>query len=365
MSGTLTTTTPGHQLAQLTPGDLAQAGKSLIRDRARQLGPATGKGPDDLAIGEAYLEAMAENTRRAYRARWAAFCDWCAVEGFPMAFPAHAITPDALVVYIEALARDGVKVNTIKGHVSAIARFHTQLDIPSPASAKRVQEAVKAVQLQAIADGTSDAVQAVPMRYAPSLWPTIKSLGAGPLDLRDGALLWLAYDTGARGDELRRIRLADLQRTGEKVTATVHSTKTRTTRPVSLRPRTVEAVKAWASAVGMSPRAPLFCPLSPKSVEEGKAITTRDIARIFADRGRPYLPPAVDQDIRQEARDFTAHSVRVGLAQDLRAAGYSSGDIAQAMGWQSDAMPNLYTRHLAAHESAAARLAQDQDRAET
>jgi hypothetical protein len=76
-------------------------------------------------------------------------------------------------------------------------------------------------------------------------------------------------------------------------------------------------------------------------------IGTRDVSEIF----------------RRRCGDrFSAHSTRVGAAQDAKAAGASTGAIPQAGGWKSERMVSRYTEKLAARESAAAMLAQVQGR---
>lgn len=53
---------------------------------------------------------------------------------------------------------------------------------------------------------------------------------------------------------------------------------------------------------------------------------------------------------------------RAGAAVDQRAAGLTTGEIAQAGGWKGEAMPARYTAHLSVNESAAAKLARLQGR---
>lgn len=65
---------------------------------------------------------------------------------------------------------------------------------------------------------------------------------------------------------------------------------------------------------------------------------------------------------RRGGTRFSAHSTRLGAAQDAKAAGASTGAIQQAGGWKSERMVGRYTEKLAAKESAAAMLAMLQGR---
>ena len=55
-------------------------------------------------------------------------------------------------------------------------------------------------------------------------------------------------------------------------------------------------------------------------------------------------------------RGLTAHSTRVGLTQDLFAAGEELGGIMHALRWRTPAQPARYAKALAAGANAAARL---------
>ena len=72
-------------------------------------------------------------------------------------------------------------------------------------------------------------------------------------------------------------------------------------------------------------------------------------------------PHQINRRIRDACRcaglgdGFSAHSPRVGMAQDLMASGCELPGLMQAGRWDSPAMPVRYTRFLAAARGAVAR----------
>ena len=168
-------------------------------------------------------------------------------------------------------------------------------------------------------------------------------------DLRDAALLSLAYDGMFRASELVALNVRDVQPQGQDATARLGRSKTDQEGKGSIRfvaRDTYARVRAWVEAEGLEDAAPLFYPLS--NVAKGERLTPRDVGRIFK---------------RRVGEDFSAHSTRVGAAVEQREAGITTGQIAQAGGWKSDAMPARYTRRVDAMSSGAAILARRQGRA--
>ena len=360
--------------AELTPhagrdilSDAARHGRAVVRDRARRLGMPTGKTADDLAVALAHADTTPAATLRAYRAGQAAFADWCTAQGVPYAFPSHAVTPEALAAFVHDMRGDPVrdrqtgepipdtsdptgfrtrKPATVKLYVAGVVAMHRALDLPSPADAQVVRDAMSSLRR---AKGTAQR-QASPMRWA-QVAPALDALGSAPIELRDAALIAVAYDTGARASELVAFDIGDVVQTPEGGSARIRRGKADQegqghTR--HLASDTLNRIKAWLAVAPHAREgreAPLFIPLSNRAT--GDRLTRRDVARIFQ---------------RRVGGRFSAHSARVGVANDMRAAGETTGAIAQALGWKSEAMPHRYTEHLGAQDSAAARLARAQGR---
>ncbi len=89
----------------------------------------------------------------------------------------------------------------------------------------------------------------------------------------------------------------------------------------------------------------------------GGALDAGEVARVFKGMAAAAGVPA-DQVAR-----ISAHSSRIGAAQDMAASGrIELPAIMQAGGWKSPQMVALYTRKQAARQSGAAKLAELQNR---
>jgi len=92
--------------------------------------------------------------------------------------------------------------------------------------------------------------------------------------------------------------------------------------------------------------------LSPQAVQNLQAI--RPPGARAADRVFGLGGAQINRRIQAAAQaaglrtGFSGHSARVGMAQDLAAAGATLAELMQAGRWQSSSMPALYTRSQAA-----------------
>lgn len=339
---------PSTEIVETGAGvpDLVQRGRDVLSQRALQLGPETGKGQDDLAAASVFGDAYSPRTLKAYQLGQRTFSDWCSGRHIPYTFPAHAVTPEALALFVSDLSERGLSPATVANYVAGVAAMHRALDLPSPADSATVRGALKAMRRTKGVDQE----QATAIRRK-DIDAALSQLGDGLIDLRDAALIALAYDTGARADNLVSFNVGDLTESDGAASIRLGKSKTDQEgkgRTVPVLPDTMERLRAWIEANGLDregPDAPLFCPLSHRG--KGNRLTRRDVARIFSKRIRP---------------DASGHSIRIGAAQDMRAAGFKNSDIAHAFGWKGDAMPARYTAHLDAQDSATVKLAAMQGR---
>ena len=86
---------------------------------------------------------------------------------------------------------------------------------------------------------------------------------------------------------------------------------------------------------------------------QGVNLIYRAMARRAADLG---LVDLFGAELDAAVAALSTHSLRVGLAQDLFAAGEDVGPIAQALRWQSTTTALRYARKLAPKVNAAARV---------
>lgn len=285
----------------------------------------------------------ARNTDKTYEVGRQAFERWCQERGEPAPFP---VPPRLLADFVDDLGQSR-KPATVQTYIAAINAAHQLLDLQPPGSAMVVRLAMKRLR-RAFAENGGEQKQAEPMRQAHIAEATAR-MGDSPADLRDAALLSLAFDGMFRASELVALNVRDVRPQGQDATARLGQSKTDQEGRGSVRfvaRDTYARVRAWVEAEGLKPEDPLFPPLS--NAAKGARLTPRDVARIFK---------------RRVGEPFSAHSTRVGAAIDQRAAGVPTGMIAQAGGWKGDAMPARYTRHLDAQESGAAILARRQGRA--
>ena len=283
--------------------------------------------------------AFSANTVRAIRSDTALFSAWCAERGLS-ALPAD---PETVAAFVDDMGETR-KPATVSRYVSSLAHMHRAADLAPPTASNAVRLALRRLRR---AKGTRQR-QAKPMRL-PQLRAALDRMGTSLIDLRDAALLGAAYDTGARGSELGALRLADVESEPDgSGSVLIRRSKTDQEGEGSVRylsADTMARIAAWREAARLEPDAFLFPPLSNRGERE----------HLSADDVRERIK-------RRVGTSYSAHSTRVGAAQDARAAGASTGALMTAYGWRSDRMPARYTERLAAQDNAAAALARAQGR---
>ena len=70
--------------------------------------------------------SRALNTIRAYRSSWLAFSRWCQEHGVK----SQPAEPKTVALYLSSMARDGMKVSTIRLSLTAISEAHRSADLP-------------------------------------------------------------------------------------------------------------------------------------------------------------------------------------------------------------------------------------------
>ncbi len=294
--------------------------------------------------------AFAPNTVRALRADIAVFTAWCHTAGVP-ALPAASQT---VADFIGAMRAANKRPATIRRYVSSIAHLHRAAELPVPSDSNTVKLALRRMMKE---DGAAQ-------KQADGLTRRLvdRALHAGGSrlrDLRNRALLAVAYDTLCRRSELVALRREDLQ-AGPHGDGTLLVRRGKTDQEGAgmvrfLAPDTMTLLHGWIEAAGISEGA-LFRSVR-KGGRVGDALDPGDVARLFKAMVRTAgLPP------EQVAR-ISGHSSRVGAAQDMAASDrIEMPAIMQAGGWKSPQMVARYTQRQAARRSGAAKLAELQNR---
>jgi len=294
--------------------------------------------------------AFAGNTERALRADTAIFAAWCGANG-RAALPA---APDTVAGFIDAMRHAEKKPATIRRYVSSIAHMHRAAELASPAGSNAVRLALRRM-------GRGDSVA---QRQADGITRRLidRLLHAGGTDLRDlrnHALLAVAYDTLCRRSELVALRYADLER-GPHGDGTVLVRRSKTDQEGAgmiryLAPDTLRLLLRWLDAAGVRDGALFRAVL--KGGRVGGALDPGTVARLFKEMARDAGLP------EDEVARISAHSSRVGATQDMAASDrISMPAIMQAGGWTSPQMVACYTRRQAARQGGAAKLAELQNR---
>lgn len=167
--------------------------------------------------------------------------------------------------------------------------------------------------------------------------------------LRDAAILSVASDAMLRVSEVAALDVNDIERAEDGTgRLTIRSSKTDqegTGVVVFLGAPTVRRVLAWTEAAGLRHGA-LFRRVRRGDVLGPGRLSARAIRTLIARR-------AADAGV--EGR-VSGHSMRVGAAQSLAAAGASVVEMQVAGRWHSPAMPGRYARAELAARGAVARL---------
>ena len=343
-----------------------------------------------LAI-EAAVAAMAPATRGAIMADLKCFLHWCATRRpAERAVPAR---PEALVHYLRWLHADtamraGLQPATLARRLASIARVHRMLGFgarePLPTQAGMVRDTLRGLAREK----PRRQRQAAPLRLGLAMGEgqgmpegvTITALlaacGQDLAGLRDAALFSLAYDAGLRVSELVAAGVEDLARvadgSGRLSIARSKTDQLGEGALAWLSDETMARLAAWLRASGIA-AGPVFRRINVLTARadatgqqvqqqflgtrpltrQGVVAILRRRVRQAIDLGLVAVEPGRERDL---ARTLSAHSFRVGLTQDLFAAGEDGAGIALALRWSSPTTALRYARELAVGSNAAARV---------
>lgn len=340
---------------------------------------------------EAAVAAMAPATKAAITADLKCFLAWCkSRRPIAAAVPAE---PENLVHYLHWLAkgsetRPPAKPATLARRIASIARIHRILGFgekePLPTQAGMVRDTLKAIRRKK----RERQRQAAPLRFGEAMVEgqaqpegvTVKALlaacGTDIIGLRDAALISLTYDAGLRVSELVAAGVEDLARVADgSGRLSISHSKTDQLGEGALAwlsSDTMTRLSAWLQASGFTQGA-VFRRINvltsrPDAAGQqtqrhyigNKPLTRQGVVAILrrrvlqaVDLGHVELEAGREGDT---VRALSAHSFRVGLTQDLFAAGEDGAGIALALRWSSPTTALRYARELAVGNNAAARV---------
>jgi len=352
--------------------------------------------PPVSALGlETALEAMAPASKLAVAADLDCWLGWCAGE---RRSPCPA-DPEDVVRYLRALEADGRKPATLSRRVASLATAHRLLGLGRdalPTAAPMVRSALRANRRRR---GTAQR-QAAPLRFGGELGSSsgftiaglLAACGGDAQGSRDAAILSLGYDAGLRVSELTAVRVEDV-RPQPDGTGLLFLPRSKTDQEgvgawAWLSADTVRRVAAWRTAggigegvlfrrVGVDRRrqrareaadarwgdaddAGAAAALLVTYTIGGSALTRQGVAGIYRRVARAAAAAGL-VDLAADELDaalaaLSTHSLRVGLTQDLFAAGEDGAGIALTLRWSSPSTALRYGRQLQVQSGVAARV---------
>jgi len=307
------------------------------------------------------LASYAPNTQRALAADWRMWRAWCAANGRD-SFPANPKDlVDYILVHSPPLERDATgavsmkkeegggtirRATTVTRWLASLATLHRIADAADPTRDADVRAARRTV-----IRGRNAPEQKASLHWA-DVERALAELSDEPRDLRAKALIAVAYSTMARRAELVALRLEDMSfgRDGDG-TVTLR-TKGGSEHERYLAPEARAAVDNWCTAAGIKEGA-IFRRIENQGRVGERTITPAEVARTFK-----RIALLLHLDPGRPLSRISAHSTRIGAAQDLTAAGAALPEIMIAGGWRSPQMPAHYARKLDARQGAMRRWIQ-------
>jgi len=230
MSEPATQPLPAGVLVELPAAELVGAAPAAIRRwidaaAAARIPEADGTLATAREIAEAAaLHAMADNTRRAYRAGIRAWCDFCAAHGLGV-LPAQPVDVASFLAdqRVPAKPRPPVAMNTLKLRLAAIAYLHHAAGLPSPTDAACVTATLRGFRRMAVAQ--NEAPQQKLAARIELIREMVAAIGETPGELRDRALLLVGFAGAFRRAELARIECRHLELTEHGYRVTLPASK--------------------------------------------------------------------------------------------------------------------------------------------
>jgi len=177
-------------------------------------------------------------------------------------------------------------------------------------------------------------------------------------DVRDRALVSLAYDTMCRREELVNLRIEDIEEVGDgSGSILIRRSKTDAVgegATAYLSPLTMRLLSEWLQASYLR-SGPVFARVVGKD-GVGNPLTAQIVTAVLRKVGQWIGLP------EEESRRISGHSARVGAAQDLLALNIDMASVMQAGRWRDTRMPMRYGEKVLASRGAMARAARQQGR---
>ena len=271
--------------------------------------------------------AYAPATIRAYRCDLQVFEEWCRSEGH-IPFP---VTPEVLCQFIENQGQAVIPA-TIRRRLVSLRKAHNLLGFPDPSAHEDVRLTYRRVMRSQPSRPRQAAGLTEALRDA-----LIAAQPDTPWGLRNAGMISLGYELLTRRSELVALRDADLsERDDGSLRVLVRRGKSDqfgAGRVACTSPDTAARIRVWTAWRG-DRTAWLFCPIQAGKPLD-RSLSTFSVARIIKNAAREAIGA-------KAGAEFSAHSMRVGAAQDLLLRGFDTVAIMRAGGWKSVAVLARY-----------------------
>jgi integrase len=246
------------------------------------------------------------------------------------------------------------KPATIRRYVATIGRAHRAAGVADPMAAETVKLALKEMG-RSVPSRQTQARGLVWSEIAQFLEFEVRNLR----DIRDRALVSMAYDTMCRREELVSLRIEDIETSGDRSgSVVIRRSKTDTAgegATAYLSPLTMRLVAQWLSASQLK-SGPVYARVVGSN-GVGDPLTAQIVTAVLRKVGHWIGLPET------EWRVISGHSCRVGAAQDLLALNIDMASVMQAGRWKDTRMPMQYGEKVLAQRGGMARAARSQGRA--
>ena len=291
--------------------------------------------------------ALSRNTERALRADLRLFAAWCGERGL-VALPA---SPDTIAAYVDAMAAVRAPA-TVRRYVASIGAAHRAVG-----RAETVKSGAVKVALRRMHRGRGRRQAQAGALTWPLRQRMLEAAGDRLIDVRNRALVAVAYDTLLRRSELAALQVADLVVEAEgAATVLVRRTKTDCEERGAIAYLARDSVALLGNWLVRSGVADGRVFRSVRGGAVGDKLDASQIPRIYKGMARKAGLP------EELVEGLSGHSTRVGATQDMIASGIGMPAILQAGRWKTTAMASRYGERLLAHRSGAAQLARLQRR---
>ncbi len=269
--------------------------------------------------------AFAERTLKGYRVDLSVFVEWCADRGETE----YPVSSDLVAAFV-ASESERVRPSTLKRRLAAIRFVHVYGDHPDPTKASEVRLAMRRALMRK--PRRPEQASGLTFDHLTAIRAACSDTREG---LRDAALISVGYDTLCRSCELVSLEVSDLDlEAGSVLIRRAKNDQAGDGRIAWLSPDTVRLVRRWLEVSHVT-EGPVFRSLHHGVV--GRAtMDDRSIRRLVK-------RAAQRAGLETDAVRLSGHSMRVGGAQDMLAAGFDALAIMQAGGWRT---PNVVLRYV-------------------